>query len=66
MYSLYEHLKDGNQLCLGVYDTIPACNRATEIRWNIMEQLGYAGATFHCEKVGSNIAVAKWHYNVGV
>lgn len=36
MYNLYEHVPEGKQLCLGEYETLQACQRATEIRWDII------------------------------
>lgn len=65
MYNLYEHVPEGKQLCLGEYETLQACQRATEIRWDIMKQLGYAKALFHCEKIGTREASVGWVYGDG-
>lgn len=62
MYKLYEHLPEGKQLLLGEYATLPACQRVTEIRWDIMRQLGYARATFHCERAGATESSVGWVY----
>ena len=65
MYNLFEHLPDSKQLLLGDYQTIPACQRATEIRWDIMKQLGYTKATFHCERVETGETSVGWVYKDG-
>lgn len=65
MFNLYEHLPGDRQLCLGEYQTIAACQRATEIRWDIMKQLGYTRATFHCERVGATETSVGWVYRDG-
>ena len=65
MYNLYEHVPEGKQLCLGEYETLQACQRATEIRWDIMKQLGYAKALFHCDKIGTREASVGWVYGDG-
>ncbi len=62
MYNLYEHLQDGKQLWLGDYQTIAECQRATEIRWDIMKQLGYARAVFHCERAVIGEHSVSWVY----
>lgn len=65
MYNLYEHLPEGRQLCFSGYGTLKACQRATEIRWDIMRQLGYARAMFHCEKAGTSEMSEGWVYGNG-
>ena len=63
MFYLYEHLQNGKEIWLGDYRTIPACQRAVEIRWDIMKQLGYTKATFHCENAETGKFVIGWGYN---
>lgn len=65
MYNLYEHLPDGKELWLGDYKTLPACERATEIRWDIMKQLGYSRAMFHCENAETGSHAVGWVYKDG-
>ena len=62
MYNLYEHLQNGKELWLGDYQTISACERATEIRWDIMKQLGYTRAMFHCERAETGEHSVGWIY----
>ena len=64
MYELYQHVEDGKQLYLGEYESLPACQRATEVMWDVLEQRGYTRATFHCERAGSNEPSVGWVYGV--
>ena len=63
MYNLYEHLPDGKQLLLGEYGSIPECQRAVEIRWDIMRQLGYTKVNFHCERAETVKFSIGWSYD---
>lgn len=65
MFNLYEHVAEGKKLLLGEYETISACQRATEIRWDIMKQLGYSRAIFQCERVGTKESSVGWVYKDG-
>lgn len=62
MYELYQHMEDGKQLYLGEYESLPACQRATEVMWDVLEKSGYTSATFHCERLGSNEPSVGWVY----
>lgn len=65
MFNLFEHLQNGKELWLGDYKTLPACERATEIRWDIMKQLGYSRAMFHCENAETGSHSVGWVYKDG-
>ena len=65
MFNLYEHVAEGKKLLLGEYETISACQRATEIRWDIMKQLGYVRAVFHCERAETGETAVGWVYKDG-
>lgn len=63
MYNLYEHLPDGKQLLLGEYGSIPECQRAVAIRWDIMQKLGYVKAEFHCERAETGERLIAWGFD---
>lgn len=62
MYKLYQHVPEGKQLYLGEYETLYACQRATEVGWDILKQRGCAGVMFHCEKAGTDEMSVGWVY----
>ena len=62
MYDLYQHTEEGKQLYLGEYETLYACQKATEIGWDILRQRGCVSAVFHCEKAGTNDPSVGWIY----
>ena len=62
MYCLYELHQDGEVICYGEYGTLAQCERATELRWEIMQRLGYNQAQFYCTKVGRDEKRVCWIY----
>ncbi len=62
MYELYQHVPEGKQLYLGEYESLYACQIATEVGWDILRQRGYERAEFHCERTGTNEPSVGWVY----
>jgi hypothetical protein len=62
MYSLFEHVRDGEVVWLGDYKTLPACQKATELRYDIIKKSGLNRAQFHCEKGDTHEQSACWIY----
>jgi hypothetical protein len=62
MFNLFERRGNGEVVWLGDYKTLKACHRATELRWDVLQTLGYSRGEFHCTREDSEEISACWVY----
>jgi hypothetical protein len=66
MYKLYQHVEDDKQLYLGDYKSLEACERSTEVMFELLDKRGIDRAAFHCESSETHEVCATWHYMGGL
>lgn len=62
MFYLFKYDDNGVPFCLGPYNTLVQCERATEIAWDILQKMGCDRAQYYCTEHNLTNKVAAWIY----